>query len=836
MTARAEMWRFLAVSAAAIILHLSAACAQPAAEQAPPLTVPQAASPSAPARPDIAEPIAVWDAALTRIETELDAASGNPDALDAIRQELDELRRRVRSYAAQQSPRLTELEARLKRLGEAPKDGAPAEPEPVAGQRAELRKAIGELSGALKAVQEALVRIGALDARIRDIRRELFSRRVLERGSSPLTPSLWRDIAQDAPVGFTRMGYMLSNWWNDLPDQRLFIALALAAVAIWGLLSIFSYRRIRHLRAWTEPEPPSDWRRAASAGRVILLRVMPTTAAAGFLYFGLTGAGLLSPNAERLAIAAAAALIIVVSAQSVTKTALAIVRPRWRLLKLSDRTARALYDRLMILAAFYGIDFFITAVNQAAYMPFSVMTGQSFVSSVLFAALIISILRIREEAAGAKARAVGPAYIRGPLWLVALAILGAALVGYVSLARFIAGQLIVISTILILAYLFIIWASAFGQSMSDDKAPAGAWLRDNLGFDEHRRDQLALPVTLLLKAAIIIAAIPFILLLWGFDWYDIGAWFGQVLHGFELGGARISLAAIIAALLLFVALYIAAKFFQTWLDAAVLEQAGVDPGLRASIRTGVGYLGVALAAILAISYAGLDFSSLAIVAGALSVGVGFGLQSIANNFVSGLILLAERPIKVGDWIIVGGHEGIVTKISVRSTEIETFDRANVIVPNSMLISDMVKNWTLHNLTGRMPIHIGVHYNSDPEQVRDILLDVAKQHPLVLANPAPFVFFEDFGGNSLKFILYVYLANVSRSHSVRTDLRIAILKAFRAQGIEIPYQQTDVHLRDLDWIKKAIADRQSRPAESQPMTVRDYIAESKAPGEDDDSGT
>jgi potassium efflux system protein len=300
----------------------------------------------------------------------------------------------------------------------------------------------------------------------------------------------------------------------------------------------------------------------------------------------------------------------------------------------------------------------------------------------------------------------------------------------------------------------------------------------------------------------------------------------QALFGFEVAGVRISITAILMALLLFTLAYAAARLFQQWLDTHVLEGAGIEPGLRDSVRTGVGYLGIALAALLAVSYLGLDFSSLAIVAGALSVGIGFGLQSVVNNFVSGLILLAERPVKAGDWIVIGGHEGIVRKISVRSTEIETFDRANVIVPNSMLISETVKNWTLHNSTGRMPIPIGVHYDSDPEQVRDILMAAAREHPQVLSNPPPFVYFENFGQSSLDFILFVYLANVNRSFAVRTDLRIAILKAFRQHNIEIPYQQADVHIRHLDW-KPTAKDGGGGPA-----SRRDYKAES-GDGDDED---
>jgi small-conductance mechanosensitive channel len=569
---------------------------------------------------------------------------------------------------------------------------------------------------------------------------------------------------------------------------------------------------------------------------VILLRLLPIVVAAGFLYFGLTASDLLSPTAERIILAGIASLVIVATVQGVTKTTLAITRPQWRLLNLSDGAAHQLYRYLMILSVVYGADFFISAVSQAAYMPFSVILGQSFISSALIAGLIISILLIKEKGReGAAQRPIGRGYIRLPLWLIALAILGAALIGYVSFARFIAGQLIVTSTILIVAYLLIISASAFGQGMSDEKTIVGARLRDDLGLDQSGRERLALPVILILKGAIIIAAVPLILLLWGFDWYDIASWLRQALFGFEIGGVTLSITTILIALLLFIFGYIAAKFFQDWLDGSVLETAGVDPGVRDSVRTGVGYLGVGLAALLAVSYLGLSFSNIAIVAGALSVGIGFGLQSIVNNFVSGLILLAERPIKAGDWIIVGSHEGIVRKISVRSTEIETFDRANVIVPNSMLISDTVKNWTLHNSTGRMPIAVGVHYKSDPEQVRDILLEVAQDHPAVLSNPAPFVFFENFGDSALNLVLFVYLSNVNQSFAVRTDLRIAIVKAFRKHGIEIPYPQTDVHLRDLDWVKEALRTRRNGRDGDSNVKRRSFEAESQEPDTDGTEG-
>ncbi len=780
---------------------------------------------------NIAAPIARWDETLTRIDAAL-TQHIEEGTLDQVRGQLNRIQAEIGAYIAEQSPRLPEIEARHKKLGEAPKDAEPPEPAPVAEQRAELRRALGDLTGALKAAEEAELRADLLSGRARDLRRGIFERRILERGKSPLSPSLWTDIAKDAPGGIERIRHMLADWWQAPGDKTLFVGLVLAAILLWGVLSIAGYRGIVRYRQWDATQPPTQWRRAASAGRVILWRSLPTVLAGVFLYFSLREFGLLSDVSERLVIAAIVSLVIIATVQAVTKTALAISRPHWRLLQLSNRAASKLYVRVMALAVLYGIDFFLSSLTQAVYMPYSVSTGQSFVSSVLFAALIISILRIREKNAQGVSRPIGPGYVRLPLWLVALAILGAALIGYVALARFIAGQLIVASTILIIAYLLIISVTAFGENVSDDETAGGRWLRDHSDLDEHRREQIALPLTLILKAAIVIGAVPFLLLLWGFDWHDISSSLRQVLFGFEIGGVKISVTTVVAALVIFFFGYLAAKFFQAWLDRDVLERAGVEAGVRDSVRTGVGYIGVAMAALLAISYAGLDFSSLAIVAGALSVGVGFGLQSVVNNFVSGLILLAERPIKLGDWIIVGGHEGIVRRISVRSTEIETFDRANVIVPNSMLISDMVKNWTLHNSTGRVPVPVHVHVGSDPEKVRDILLDVARQHPQVLSNPAPVVLFEDFGPSSLDFILFVYLVNVNRSFAVRTDLRIAILKAFRNNGVEIPYPQSDVHLRDLDWVKTAVSERLARSADGGPMSVRDYKSESQAPGEGD----
>jgi len=202
-----------------------------------------------------------------------------------------------------------------------------------------------------------------------------------------------------------------------------------------------------------------------------------------------------------------------------------------------------------------------------------------------------------------------------------------------------------------------------------------------------------------------------------------------------------------------------------------------------------------VAGMVAFSVAGFNLQNVAIIAGALSVGVGFGLQSIVNNFVSGLILLAERPIKAGDWIVVGADQGYVKRINVRSTEIETFDRSTVIVPNSDLISGVVKNWMHNDNSGRVIVDVRVPFQSDPDQVHDLLLEVAQSHPNVLAYPEAKVYLSNFGESALEFQLFCYLGNVDYMLSAKSELRFAVFRTLRENGIEIPYTRRDVHIND-----------------------------------------
>nr|WP_239479729.1 DUF3772 domain-containing protein [Actibacterium sp. 188UL27-1] len=657
---------------------------------------------------------------------------------------------------------------------------------------------LADLRAPVIRAEEAFSRAGGLIREIDGIIRARQAEDLFNLGPSPLNPVHWEPALLALQTTFRDLGQEWTRFFSSPANRavglsRLPVIIGLTALGILFLLRArrWSFRAQRKARELTA----DTWHWLAETLASSLGLFLPMIGG-GMLIAAVTATGAIAPVTDRLLEALFDALVSMVVASWLANT----LFPRTPL----DRPFLPIAEdrRPAARRAFYGLGIAAMAVSLAVFLVPPVGADEDIEVILFFPALFLAgwfsfrLGRLlsepvsREEPAehqegpaelGYRDRVIG---VFGKIMMV-LSVLGvvAAAIGYSVAANALLPPLV--ETI-----------GAFSIVLVANRVLTELYAA--LTGNRERLSESLFPV--LTGMLLVLIALPFLALSWGARVADLTELWATFLEGFSFGETRISPANFLTFVAVFAVGFLLTRIIQGTLRNTILPKTRIDPGGQTAAISGVGYVGIFLAALLAITTAGIDLSGLAIVAGALSVGIGFGLQTIVSNFVSGIILLIERPVSEGDWIEVGGVMGTVRSISVRSTRIETFDRTDVIVPNADLIASHVTNWTKTNLTGRLIIPVGVAYGTDTRKVQAILQEIAEDHPMVIIKPPPLIVFAGFGADSLDFEMRVILRNVNFKLGTQTDLNHAIVERFTAEGIEIPFAQRDVWLRNPETLR------------------------------------
>lgn len=791
----------LTIAAAVLALLLAGpAAAQSAAEKI------QAA------QKDIGQRLAYMDATAATVEAIAGVENVDPQALDRLRETMSEQRAEARLMVEELTAAVTPLRSQLEALGPAPEEGAAAEAEDVARSRAQLTERLTTAEGRLKRAELAAQRASDLLEGLASRQREIVAARLLSQGPSVLSLEAWRAALTAIPeiLGAFAAGAAdvaeAAGWMGAISSVA---GVAAVIVLLYGQALNPLGRLIDRLVAEAR-STRSSGRRIAISFALVVVRVAPPAIIATVSAWAVLRFGALGPAGAMFVERLAEATVIVFFAAAVGRIVFSPSVPEHRLVALEDGPAWRAFEQSVLLtvlvcggrlaldpaAELGAAPEFLALANlaiAALAAPMIYLLTRAICAPAMRARAATAADGAEPEEAGAVVALLGLLRMIG--YGMAIAIPLSAAFGFYALSRFLlerTGLTAALAIGLVLAFVAVrqllsapIGAGQDSAAEGEGAAPAEETAAKTIA------PSLAPAITVTILTML---AAPVLALIWGASSADLSVFIGDLISGVEIGGATYSVVDLLLGFAVFAIGVWITRFLQRLLRRDVLPNTSLDAGMRSSINAGLGYLGFIVTALIAVSTAGLDLSNIAIVAGALSVGIGFGLQQIVNNFVSGLILLVERPIKVGDWIVVGDKQGYVRRINVRATEIETFDRSSVIVPNSELISASVTNWTHTNLTGRVIVQVGVSYDSDPEKVAQILREIASAHPMALRFPAPFICFSGFGDSALDFEIRMMIRDVNYMLSVKNEVNHAIFKRFKEAGIEIPFPQRDLNLR------------------------------------------
>ncbi|WP_163025852.1 mechanosensitive ion channel domain-containing protein [Chachezhania antarctica] len=733
-----------------------------------------------------------------RAEDAIESGAASVAALSVLRSDLEERREELTAIVSGGNVRGRALQAQIDALGPPPGEDE-TEPADIAASRAELEERLAEVMHPIRQARGQLNETELLLDELDDMIRRKAASQLIDRYPSVLSPGtlatarhelsgMGRELRESAGRS------LQSRQFRENPYQ---VIATVVALLVAGMVLIVVARPIgaRYFDRRFE--------RATRAHRYLWAMLSSLTS----LVIPLAGAVLLALIVPNLGIQSRIvdfsgryvffAIVVLVLAHWLGHTVFSPDSPSRRLVDMPDDRARRGLRLCQALGLVQAASVMVEALSNGLVRDeetISVMAAPVVILAALVMWRLAAVLSVKPEPEDAPAQddesEIGShAQGRGLNTVVPymLRVAGAVsavlvLIGYVPLARHISDAATLTAAMAgVGLFLFALLLGSIRAIMRRGRHDEGLSLP-------------LLPFTI--GTLLCLAMLPLLAIVWGAQVNDVAEAWRLVTVGIEVGDVRISIGVVVSLLVAFALGTIATRWLQRSLRDTVLPNTKMDAGARNALVTGVGYVGLTISALVAFSAAGLSLSSLAVVAGALSLGIGFGMQTIVSNFVSGIILLIERPIAEGDWIEVSGYSGTVKKIAVRSTQISTFDKHDVIVPNQDLIGGVVKNMTLSSRHGRLIIPIGVAYGSDLDKVKEILEQAAKEQTTLLRTPPPVVLFRGMGDSALDFELRCYLRNVDDLLMTQSDLLFRIYKALNAAEIEIPFPQRDIHVRGI----------------------------------------
>ncbi|HLQ85227.1 MAG TPA: DUF3772 domain-containing protein [Salinisphaeraceae bacterium] len=817
---------------------------------------------------DFKTQLSAWQEQLDHAENALEADFRYAN-VSSLEEQMKQIIRQAQEVKDDADQRQQSAQKQLDKLGEPPGEDQPPEEEEIAKLRQELGKRLAQARAQSTRTELIMARAEDVLSSIAAWKRARVRAQILQRSPMPVTLAVWREAGQ-AALDFTKS--LLTSpisWWEarqEQADHRTSL-LWLLLLPLAGLLIGWGIRHFILKQFGRNPNEiePSYARRILKASANGLANSIIPVAIILVITVVLAWMGVLMGLFAYLIYSVAGAISAFLLVYGLSRSALSPQMAQWRVVPVEPAHTTMLLHALATVfgllaiatvllatawnsqqltpsleAVFFLIQSIVTALAlmwllTPKYWASSIVASQEMGSAQERA----EVLDDEDTSKTADQRAVrDPRWIRlvGVLrWLVLLTPL-LAVAGYGRLAFHLQSRLVVTGALVgvMLLVRLALHEALEHLLIGHHRRRRRRSGRRGAGEDGDKRVSITsywagLGIDILL----LVPTLYLLLLAYGVPLTTIGLWTRTLLSGMTIGNITIAPLGILAALLVLVLGIVATNLVRRWMANRVLPNTRLDTGARDSIAAGTTYVGVAIALVLAVGALGINFSNLALIAGALSFGVGFGLQNVVQNFAAGIVLLIERPIKIGDWIQLGNEHGIVKRISVRSTEIETFNRTSIFVPNSELIANQVTNWTHRSNMVRQILPVQVAQGADPAEVEDVLLQCAGRQRHVLRFPESYVWFRGFEDGVLNFELRVYLDNADYWVDVNSGLYGAIVAAFKEAGITIPYPQRDVHMHrgpesDLDM--RLPPPREAKAATE--TTPSGTAGEANAPGEPD----